>query len=95
MKSKESTRLSVDLLTDFHEEVKSMAKTRAQSLKSYVIDALTERFQKDREEEDRMWDELAEKAGKKGFASVEESEKLLNSIRNAKPSVDHGGNRAT
>lgn len=82
MKSKESTSLSVDLLPDFHEEVKGMAKTRAQSLKSYVIDALTERFQKDREE-DRMWDELAEKAGKKGFASVEESEKLLNNIRNA------------
>lgn len=82
MKSKESTRLSVDLLPDFHEEVKGMAKTRAQSLKSYVIDALTERFQKDREE-DRMWDELSEKAGKKGFACVEESEKLLNSIRNA------------
>ena len=47
MKSKESTRLSVDLLPDFHEEVKDMAKTRAQTLKNYVIDALTERFQKD------------------------------------------------
>ena len=83
MKTKESTRLSVDLLPDFHEELKDMAKTRTKTLKNYVIDALTERFQKDREEEDRMWNELAENAGKKGFASVEESEELLNSIRNA------------
>jgi len=83
MKTKQFTRLSVDLEPDFHEEVKDMAQTRDKTLKSYVIDALSERLQKDWEEEDRMWDELAEKARKKGFVSVEETKKLLHKIKRA------------
>ncbi|MXZ49674.1 MAG: hypothetical protein F4073_05625 [Rhodobacteraceae bacterium] len=82
MKIKKSKRLSGDLAPDFHDEVKDMAKVRAKTLKSYFIDALREHFENDREE-DRMWNELAKNARKKGFASVEESEDLLNSIRNA------------
>ena len=82
MKTKHFTRLSVDLVPDFHEELKDMVQARAKTLKSYVIEALEERLQKDREEEDRMWDELAEKARQKGFANAVEAEEILNNIRN-------------
>lgn len=51
MKTKTSTRVSVDLVPDFHAEVKASAKT----LKNYVKDALSERVPKDREVESEAY----------------------------------------
>ena len=83
MKTREAKRLSVDLLPDFHEEVKSMAQAQAKTMKSYVIDALRDRYNKDREEEDRLWGEIAEKAVEEGFLSDKETEDLMQRIKNA------------
>ena len=83
MKTKGAKRLSVDLVPDFHAEVKGMARAQAKTLKSYVIDALTERFQKDRKEEDRLWAEIAERAVEEGFLNDKETEDLIQRIKNA------------
>ena len=83
MKTKTSTRLSVDLIPDLHEELKTMAHVSGQSIKNYVTDAMKERIQKDKMAEDKMWSKLAEEARKEGFISVEESKKLLEQIKNA------------
>lgn len=84
MKTKTSTRVSVDLVPDFHAELKARAQASAKTLKNYVTDALAERINKDREEEeDRYWGERAKEAREEGFVSVEESEAYLKRLLNA------------
>ncbi|MCY3673741.1 MAG: hypothetical protein OXH65_11990 [Paracoccaceae bacterium] len=48
MKTKTSTRVSVDLVPDFHADLKAGAKASTKTLKKYVKDALAERVHKDR-----------------------------------------------
>ncbi|MDE2760679.1 MAG: hypothetical protein OXH90_10350 [Paracoccaceae bacterium] len=49
-----------------------------------MTDALAERINKDREEEeDRYWGERAKEAREEGFVSVEESEAYLKRLLNA------------
>ncbi|MCY4101137.1 MAG: hypothetical protein OXF46_09485 [Rhodobacteraceae bacterium] len=75
--------MSVDLIPDFHEELKTMAHDSGQSIKKYVRDTMKERIQKDKAEEDRLWGELAEEARKEGFIGKEKSENLLHRMKNA------------
>ena len=83
MKTKTSTRLSIDLIPEIYSELKTMAQDSGKSIQKYVNDALEAHLQKELEEEDRRWNELAEEARKEGFASVEESEDLMKRIENA------------
>ncbi|MCY4184569.1 MAG: hypothetical protein OXC82_03375 [Rhodobacteraceae bacterium] len=84
MKTKTSIRVSVDLVPDFHAEVKARAQASAKTLKTYVKDVLAERIHKDREEEeDRYWGERAKEAREEGFVSVEESEAYLKHLLDA------------
>ena len=83
MKTKTSTRVSVDLIPEIYSELKAMAQDSGKSIQKYVSDALESHIQKDLEEEDKMWSKLAEEARKEGFISVEESKKLLERIKNA------------
>ena len=83
MKTKTSTRLSIDLTPEIYSELKTMAQDSGKSIQKYVNDALEAHLQKELEEEDRRWNELAEEARKEGFASVEESEDLMKRIENA------------
>jgi len=83
MKTKTTTRLSVDLIPEIYAELKIMAQDSGKSIQKYVNDALEAHIRKDIEEEDEMWGKLAEEASKEGFMSIEESEELLQHMKNA------------
>ncbi|MCY4185542.1 MAG: hypothetical protein OXD45_09550 [Rhodobacteraceae bacterium] len=83
MKTKTTTRLSVDLIPEIYAELKIMAQDSGKSIQKYVNDALEAHIRKDIEEEDEMWGKLAEEASKEGFMSIEESEELLQRMKNA------------
>ncbi len=81
MVTKTSTRVSVDLLPDLHEELKEIAQTSGKSVKTYVTEALESCIQRDTEEKDRLWDELAEEALEEGLISIEESRDLMKRMK--------------
>lgn len=83
MGTKTSTRVSIDLTPDVHEELVFFSEARGVSLKAYVTEALMARIEEDLEEEDRLWAKMSEEAMKEDFLSVEDSEKLLQHIKNA------------
>ncbi len=83
MGTKTSTRVSIDLLPDLHEELKEIAQASGKSVKTYVAEALESCIQRDTEEEDRLWDELAEEALEEGLISIEESRDLTKRMKNA------------
>ena len=83
MKTKTSTRLSVDLIPEIYSELKAMAQDSGMTIQKYVSDTLEAHIQKDMEEEDEMWGKLAEEASKEGFMSIEASEELLQRMKNA------------
>ena len=84
MGTKTSTRVSIDLIPDVHEELKFLTQASGTTIKKYVTDTLMARIQEEiEEEEDRLWGEMSEVARKEGFLSVEDSEKLLQRIKNA------------
>lgn len=76
-----TVRVSIDLVADFHEELKLLAKGK--TMKNYVVDAVAVQMQKENELEDAILCELAEEATKEGYISVEESKELSSLIRNA------------
>ena len=78
-----STRVLIDLTPDVHEELMFFSEARGVSLKTYVTEALMSRIEKDLEEEDRLWTKMSKEAMKEGFLSVEDSEKLLQRMKNA------------
>ncbi len=83
MGTKTSTRLSIDLLPDLHEELNEIAQASDKSVKTYVVEALEYCIRKDTEEEDRLWDKLAEEALEEGLISIEESRILTKRMKNA------------
>ena len=83
MGTKTSTRLSIDLLPDLHEELNEIAQASGKSVKTYVAEALESCIRRDTEEEDRLWDELAEEALEEGLISIEESRSLTKRMKNA------------
>ena len=52
-------------------------------MKTYVAEALESCIQRDAEDEDRLWDELAEEALGEGLISIEESRDLMKRMKNA------------
>lgn len=83
MGTKTSTRVSIDLLPDLHEELKEIAQASGKSVKTYVAEALESCIRRDTEEEDQLWDELAEEALEEGLICIEESRNLTKRMKNA------------
>ena len=83
MGTKTLTRVSIDLLPDLHEELKEIAQASGKSVKTYVAEALESCIRRDTEEEDQLWDELAEEALEEGLISIEESRNLTKRMKNA------------
>ena len=83
MSTKTPTRLTINVSSDFRDELKIQAIAHGKTLKDYVIDALMERLQQDSAEEDRVWGEMSEAAKKEGLLSSQDSESLLTRMKNA------------
>ena len=83
MSTKTPTRLTINVSSDFRDELKIQAIAHGKTLKDYVIDALMERLQQDSVEEDRVWGEMSEAAKKEGLLSSQDSESLLTRMKNA------------
>ena len=48
-----TVRVSIDLVADFHEELKLVAETKGKTMKNYVVDAVAVQMQKENELEDK------------------------------------------
>jgi len=83
MATKTATRLTINVSSDFRDELKIQAIAHGKTMKDYVIDTLVERIRKDTIEEDRVWGDMSETAKKEGFIGTKASESLLNRMKNA------------
>jgi uncharacterized protein (DUF1778 family) len=81
--SKTASRLTIDVSSDFRDELKIQAIAHGKTLKDYVVEALMDRIQRDSVEEDKIWGEMSEASKKEGKLSHEESQSLLNRMKNA------------
>ena len=82
MVTKTSTRVSIDLIPDVHQELQFLAHASGTTIGKYVTDTLMDRIQEEIKK-GRLWAKMSEEARKEGFLSVEESEKLIQRIKNA------------
>ncbi len=83
MPTKAATRLTIDVSSDFRDELKIQAIAHGKTMKDYVVDALVERIRRDTIDEDNVWGEMSEAAKKEGFVGTEASETLLERMKNA------------
>ena len=80
---KTQARLTIDVSSDFRDELKIQAIAQGKTLKDYVLDILMERIQQDSVEEDRIWAKMSASAKKEGSLSEEASDSLLSRMKNA------------
>ena len=83
MSSKAATKLTIDVSPDFRDALEIQASTHGKTLKNYVLDALTDRVRRHSVEEDKTWGEMSEIAKAEKILSYEDSEDLLNRMKNA------------
>ena len=83
MPTKAATRLTIDVSSDFRDELKIQAIAHGKTMKDYVVDVLVERIRKDTIDEDNVWGVMSEVAKKEGFVGTEESQSLLERMKNA------------
>jgi predicted DNA-binding protein len=76
------SKMTIDIPSDFKNQVKANAAIVGKKMKDYVLEALEEKIQREEKLEDQYLGELALKAEKEGYIGVEESEKLLQEITN-------------
>ncbi|MBT4878373.1 MAG: hypothetical protein HON42_00960 [Alphaproteobacteria bacterium] len=74
------SKMTIDIPSDFKNQVKANAAIVGKKMKDYVLEALEEKMQREAKLEDQYLGELALKAEKEGYIGVEESEKLLQEI---------------
>ena len=83
MSTKTQTSLAINVLPDFLARLQEHAEERDLTVRDYVLEALLHHMQRETEEEDRRWGELADEAIQEGFLSVEESERFFASLKDA------------
>ena len=83
MPTRPATRLTIDVSSDFRDELKIQAIAHGKTMKDYVVDALVERIRRDTIDEDKAWGEMSEAAKKEGFEGTDESQSLLERMKNA------------
>ena len=84
--NKATARLTVDVSTEFRNEVRQHALSQGVSVKDLVVNALIKTMHEDmmsEAEEDATLVAMAQGAQSDGFIGSEETEALLNQIRNA------------
>lgn len=79
------SKMTIDIPTEFKNQVKANAAIVGKKMKDYVLEALTEKIQRDKLE-DKYLGDLAMKADKEGYIGAKESEELLNEMINPKKS---------
>ena len=75
------TRLTIDVSEDFRNELKIQAIAQGKTLREYVIEAVTEKIQRESALEDEVLGQMSKEAKKAGFIGLEASEALLNSMK--------------
>ncbi len=83
MSTKTQTSLAINVRPDFLDRLQERAEERGLTVRDYVLEALLDHMQRETEEEDRRWGELADEAIQEGFLSVEESERYFASLKDA------------
>ena len=83
MSTKTQTSPAINVLPDFLDRLQERAEERGLTVRDYVLEALRDHMQREIEEEDRIWGELANEAKQEGLLSVEESERFFASLKNA------------
>ena len=83
MSTKTTSRLTIDVSPDFRDALKIQAIAHGKTLKDYVVEALMDRIQRDSFEEDKIWGEMSASAKQEAMLSHEDSESLLNRMKNA------------
>ncbi len=83
MTTRAPARLTINVSSDFRDELKIQAITHGKTLKDYVVDTLMERIQQDSMVEHRVWGEMSEEAKKAGLVSTRDAESLLTRMKNA------------
>ena len=75
--------MTIDIPADFKNQVKASAAIMGKKMKDYVLEALSEKIQREGLE-DKYLGDLALKAEKEGYIGTKESEELLNEMINSK-----------
>ncbi len=83
MNTKTPVRLSMNVSSEFRDELKNQANAHGKTLTDYVLDALKDQIQRDSINEDRIWGEMSEKAKQEPILSFESSTNLLHRMKNA------------
>ena len=83
MTTKTQDRLTINVPTDLHDELKFQANAHGKTLTDFVLDTLMGCYLKDSVDEDRIWAEMSASAKKESSLSTEDSESLLNRMKNA------------
>ena len=75
--------MTIEIPTEFKNQVKANAAITGQKMKDYVLEALSEKIQRENLE-DKYLGKLALEAQKDGYLTIDESEKLLQEMTDLK-----------
>ena len=77
------SKMTIDIPTEFKNQVKANAAIVGKRMKDYVLEALNEKMQREKLDNKYLGD-LALKAEKEGYLEVKESEELLKEMIKSK-----------
>ena len=76
-----ATRLTIDVSPDFRSELKIQAIEHGKTIKQYVIEAVTQKMQREIEQEEEILWQRVQEAKKEGFIGDKASEELIERLK--------------